>query len=394
MKRWEPIAYPGPDNGFGAATHRNFNQGTGARGSWLDAGGYQQLIDELCALVEAAGGTLDGTKSDQVLRAVRSGALNFNVVGGTANDLTVDLIPNLTAYSTGLPLRLVMGNTPNGGAMTISVDGLAAKPLLRRGGEAIEAGDVPASSVLDVVDVGAAFRCVELLRSDIYALGLGSKLPIHAEVKTADGRFTLTANAGSVVLSGAAILWRGWKEFDLAALSLGNRTLATAASKTYHLRWDAPGTGLATPAVSYPNGRLSLRDLADVAYNPSVLAEDDGTFDSTFDSVLVSRVVTNGANVATITALANRAALRAAASRSPTKPASSLSATHSTDWGRTPQIAITDINPPGGNRDTDIQITQSQRTRYATVMLAQGWSDEQSGGAGAPSWGYAISLAA
>lgn len=84
MKRWEPIAYPGPDNGFGAATHRNFNQGTGARGSWLDAGGYQQLIDELAYLIEQAGLTLDEADSEQVYKAIRAiptkgGLLNTQV---------------------------------------------------------------------------------------------------------------------------------------------------------------------------------------------------------------------------------------------------------------------------------------------------------------------------
>lgn len=177
-----------------------------------------------------------------------------------------------------------------------------------------------------------------------------ANLPIHADVQTSDGRLVVTAGAGNVVVTGADILWRGWKLYDLAVLSAPNRTFATAASKTYHLRWDAPGTGLATPAATYPNGRLSLRDLADAAYNVGALAEGNEAFDTTRDSLLIARIVTNGANAATIDTLANKAFLRASISTffdqsSPGKFSNSasffFSCAHSQTWmwGRKPDIA-------------------------------------------------------
>jgi hypothetical protein len=66
MKRWSPIAYPGPGD-----SHRNFNQSTGERGSWLDGGGYQQILDELTAIVEFYGLTPSDVDSDQVLEVLR-----------------------------------------------------------------------------------------------------------------------------------------------------------------------------------------------------------------------------------------------------------------------------------------------------------------------------------
>src|SRR5690606_7581460 len=48
-----------------------------------------------------------------------------------------------------------------------------------------------------------------------------------------------------------------------------------------------------------------LKYLLDGAYNPTTLAETDPVFDSTFDDMLVARIVTNASNVATITSLAN-----------------------------------------------------------------------------------------
>lgn len=136
-------------------------------------------------------------------------------------------------------------------------------------------------------------------------------LPIHADVKTSDARLTITSGGGNIVVTGATLLWRGWNAFDLTTLSAAQRTFATAASQTYHVRWYAPGTGRATPASDWPVGRLVLESLGDATYNPSALAEATGGFDTTFDSVLLARVVTNGANAATITTLANKPSLYA-----------------------------------------------------------------------------------
>lgn len=212
--------------------------------------------------------------------------------------------------------------------------------------------------------------------------GILANLPIHADFRTSDGRLVLTPGAGNVVVTGASILWRGWKLFDLAALSAPNRTFATAANKTYHLRWDAPGTGLATPAANYPNGRLSLRDLADAAYNPGALGEADVTFDTSYDSLLVARVITNGANAATISALANKSFLRASVSTffdqsSPGLFAMTVSfffsCAHGQSWmwGRKPDIAArvgwTGIGTASGNftlNGVSNMITEGFTNRY------------------------------
>lgn len=169
------------------------------------------------------------------------------------------------------------------------------------------------------------------------------KLPIHAEVKTADRRFSIAAAGGNVVITAATVLWRGWNEFDLTAITAPNRTFATAASKTYHLRWDAPGTGQATPAATYPNGRFTLWDLANATYNPTALASGNVAFDTTYDSLLVAIVTTNGANVATVTALANSSRLAVSHATSIGNGTSltsnynaSYTGTIALNWGRSP----------------------------------------------------------
>ena len=126
---------------------------------------------------------------------------------------------------------------------------------------------------------------------------------IYPHAETSDGRLSITAGSGEVTVdAGQSWIWRGGRR--LAADDLDTATLPTAASKTYHLRWHAPGTGTATPAGDYPAGRLELADM-------DGLTETDAGYDSTLDRMLVARVVTDGGNAATILPLANAATLAA-----------------------------------------------------------------------------------
>lgn len=125
-----------------------------------------------------------------------------------------------------------------------------------------------------------------------------ARLPIFPEVLSADGKINIISPAAGSVQVPSPVLFQHRGIFPLSTgdYTEPNRTFATAANKTYHLRWDAT------------NG-FRLRDLADAAYNPTALAESDVTFDSTYDDMLVARVVTNSSNVPTITNLANKVRL-------------------------------------------------------------------------------------
>lgn len=125
-----------------------------------------------------------------------------------------------------------------------------------------------------------------------------ARLPIYPEVSSLDGKIGVYAPAAGTILvpPGIAFMHRGIAPHNTSDYAAPARTFATVANKTYHLRW--------TPA-----GGFALRDLADPAYNPAVQAEGNATFDSAFDDMLVSRVVTNGLNEATVTNLRNRTRL-------------------------------------------------------------------------------------
>lgn len=117
-----------------------------------------------------------------------------------------------------------------------------------------------------------------------------ARLPFYPEVMSADGVIGITAPVtGTVrVPGGVNILHRGIN------LVLTEQTdFATIASRTYHLRWN-------------PTDGFTLNYLQDAVYNPGGLAETDASFDSTFDDMLLARIVTNSSNVATITSLANK----------------------------------------------------------------------------------------
>lgn len=81
--------------------------------------------------------------------------------GGTANALTVTLAPAITAYATGQAVQFITGASANSGAMTLAINGLTAKAIVRpNGSTALAAGDVPAGTMATVIYDGTSFRLV------------------------------------------------------------------------------------------------------------------------------------------------------------------------------------------------------------------------------------------
>lgn len=124
--------------------------------------------------------------------------------------------------------------------------------------------------------------------------------PIYPEVITNGGVMSIASNNGNVVVAtGQQFIHRGGVLYNTTSFTLGQRTLSTVASKTYHLRWRYNG---GSPV-------LALIDVTDGTYNPGALAETDPTFDTTYDDMLIAKVVTDASNNTTTTALKNLARL-------------------------------------------------------------------------------------
>jgi len=151
----------------------------------------------------------------------------------------------------------------------------------------------------------------------------------------------------------------------------------TDPSKTYHLRWN-------------PTDGFVLRDLASGAYNPGSLAEMNPVFDSTYDDMLVARVITNMSNVATVTNLVNRDRLTAAVLRTETFTRTtdangnilSPFGAEALNWARTP--AVTGLISRYGYS------TMLQRVPEDPIMLLSGSAMDGSGTATASASRYAI----
>jgi len=186
MKRWEPTNFPGPANGFGALTHRNFNQATGERGSWPDGVGYQQIIDEICRVVEGAGLTLNGAASDQLAQAVQKG-MNFAVATGTANAWVVAPSLAVPAYAAGRGLNIIAPATNTATTVNMNVSGLGNRRIKKADGTDPAIGDLVAGKVYATIDDGTNIRVLTPLASEF----IGTRARV---VFTANGTLTMLSS--------------------------------------------------------------------------------------------------------------------------------------------------------------------------------------------------------
>lgn len=232
----------------------------------------------------------------------------------------------------------------------------------------------PASTtVLGVVRYATTAEALARVATDraVTPAGLGAVFdllknnPVFPEVD-GSGRFSVTALTGAVrVAAGTSWTMRGAFRFTSSQVDL-----PTVASKTYHLRW--------TEAAGF-----ALYDLSSGAYNPSAVPETDPSFDSTFDDMLVARVVTSSGNVATVTGLLNKNRLLASISLSGTSRSApgqngalwDYSTTY--DWARTPMSrSLTEIWRGAVGVDRDLityspyptQVSNVPGTRYGAVF--------------------------
>lgn len=204
-----------------------------------------------------------------------------------------------------------------------------------------------------------------------------SRLPIYPHVTNAvNGQFGVTAIGGGQVRVPASV---GFLHRGIMAFSSAQTDLNTNATKTYHLR--ALLTGV-TPVYS-------LKDLADVVYNPGVLVETDESFDSTYDDALIARVVTNVSNVATVTNLANldrlfhRATVTGASGALSINRGSLYTGSTTYNWSRTPKSAsiVGAVTTGGSGAFMEYANLVYDRviTRYgATAKVESNWKETAS----------------
>jgi hypothetical protein len=125
------------------APYQNGNPATGTAGSIPPAAAIEYPQREIVNLITNAGITPDNADLNQLARAIQGGKLIYAVDSGTANNYVVALNPPLLSYFDGLSMWVLITNT-NSGAAVINVNGLGSRNIVRRGGAALIAGDMPA----------------------------------------------------------------------------------------------------------------------------------------------------------------------------------------------------------------------------------------------------------
>lgn len=181
--------------------------------------------------------------------------------------------------------------------------------------EAIESGIAAATGTADT----SQYLLVSQART---------RLPIFPEIVSADGKINVSSPAAGIIRVPGNIqfMHRG-----IFPVTTSETDFNTDISKTYHLRWN-------------PTDGLSLNDIASSTYNPNTLTEENIAFDSSYDDMLIARIVTNSSNVATITNLVNfdrmwfNGVLSAVDWTDPATNIAFARMQQTLDWSRTPQF--------------------------------------------------------
>jgi hypothetical protein len=124
------------------APYVNGNPTTGTRGSIPPAASIEYPQRELVNFITDAGLVPDNGDLHQLGRSVQTGHVIYGVDSGAANILSIALTPPLVAYIDGMHV-LVRVAASNTGPAVLSINGLAGKNIIRRGGAALQPGDLP-----------------------------------------------------------------------------------------------------------------------------------------------------------------------------------------------------------------------------------------------------------
>lgn len=332
------------------------------------------VTGQIARAIAASGLAVDDADLDRLARAIQIGS-NAATATGTANAWVVPLSLAPLAYAFGLSFKVIAPATNTSTTVNANLAGLGNRRIKKSDGTTDPAiGDLVTGRAYILFDDGANFRVLSFLPSDTAAAA--QMQPIFPEVLTGANALTATASTGQIVVNPAQS-WqhRGLINFSSDSFSAPDRTFTTVASKVYHLVWDAPGTGLATPLATYPSGRFSLIDRT--AASP---VETDPSYDTTFDRMLCQKVVTSAGNVPTVTPLKNRALLSATLVKTTLETSGSgwgglpnLAAT--LNWARSPQLAIKSF-------DTDYSVSALETVtnvaasgdRYAMQAFVGGYA--------------------
>lgn len=195
--------------------------------------------------VGAATAATHYARADQV----QNGAFIWGgTAAGTADAITFNLTPTLTAYTTGLTVRFLANGTTTVTNPTININAAGAKTVKDQDGNALSVGDIASGTVYEAVYDGTDFRIYVAASQDLsdYVTGPASTTENNvpqwdsATKQLKDG-LAVGASANSLVQldsGGALPAVSGQNLTDLKAAVTGSSSnlagaYATAATATY-----------------------------------------------------------------------------------------------------------------------------------------------------------------
>lgn len=252
---------------------------------------------------------------------------------GSANVYHAVYDPPVSQLIDGMSLGFKAGNS-NTGASTFAPDSMLAKPIYGlahsdlQGNEIVQNGDIllvynasanggngawvllnNGGGPLQIKDATHTQHAITLQQGDARYLKQPSQSQAYPTILHSSQKLAVTGSGGNITVgAGRKFVIRDSTLYTTVSTVLG----PTQANKTYHLRFAADisdgrdnfgGSFYGAKGISAES--FYLIDVTDSSYNPASSNESNSAFDSKLDDMLVSRVVTNGSNVATITTLAN-----------------------------------------------------------------------------------------
>lgn len=120
---------------------------------------------QIANLVSKAGLTVDDTDLARAAKAMRSHGMNYRAAAGSANALTITLDPPVTDWSELLNVPLLIKATAanSSATVTLSADGLTAKPVKRLGGGALNPGDLQPGFFYEMVYDGTQLQVISTI---------------------------------------------------------------------------------------------------------------------------------------------------------------------------------------------------------------------------------------
>jgi hypothetical protein len=171
--------------------------------------------------------------------------------GGTADALTITLTPAITAYTTGRILQFISSAANATTTPTLNINALGVKTIKRQNGAAIQPGDIPASSLVQI-----AYNGTDFLLTGVTAVQASNFGALWGG--TASG----TADALTITLAPAITAYTTGQIFQFTSSAPNATATPTLNINSVGVRTIKRQSGAAMQA-----GDISAGALVQVAYN-------------------------------------------------------------------------------------------------------------------------------